>query len=82
MRRAWLIVAFVLLLSLDARGVIELWERFYVHPRYAVIEQLTGGGVFYWGTWALVVLFDLGVLWLTILVARRLRKSGSAPAAN
>lgn len=82
MRRTWLIVAFVLLLALDVRGVVELWDRFYVHPRYAVIEQLSGGRVIYWGTWALVVLFDVGVLWLTLRVAKRLRISGRAHAAN
>lgn len=78
MRRIWLIAAFVLLLAMDVRSVIELWERIVVHPGYASIEMLTGGTTLYWGTWALVVLFDLGVLWLTICVAKRLRTSATA----
>jgi hypothetical protein len=74
MRRVALIAALVFLLVLDARSVIEVWERVFVHSRYATVEMLSSGAVLYWTVWVLVGLLDLGVLWLTIRVAKRLRR--------
>jgi hypothetical protein len=73
MRRPWLIALFVVLLALDARGVIELFRAHH----HSALERLTGGNTLYWATWALVILFDLGVLWLTVRVGKRLRATAS-----
>jgi hypothetical protein len=70
-RRPWLIALLVVLFALDARNVFEL---LFAH-RHATLERLAYGSTFYWGTWALVLCFDLGVLWLTVRVAKRLRDS-------
>jgi hypothetical protein len=78
MRKPLLIVAFVFLVAMDMRAIIELWERLYLHRRWGAIERLTMGDTLYWVTWALMILFDLGVLWLTIRVGRRLRSPKSA----
>jgi hypothetical protein len=76
-RLRWLIVAFVFLLALNVRAIVELWERFYVHrDSAAVIERLNPGSALSALIWTLVILVDLGVLWLTIRVARRLRPPG------
>lgn len=74
MGRPWLITLFLVLLALDARSVIEL---FYAHRHFAV-ERLIDGNTLYWSTWALVILFDLGILWLTVRVAKSLRGPASA----
>jgi hypothetical protein len=63
----------MVLLALDVRAVIELWVRLYSHRHSGSIERLSGGDALYWGTWLLVVLFDLGVLWLTIHIGRRMQ---------
>ncbi len=74
-----MIVAFVLLLALNVRAIIELWERFYVHRHTdAVFERLNDGSALSTMSWTLVILFDLGVLWLTIRVGKRLRSSGTS----
>jgi hypothetical protein len=82
MRRSWLIAAFVLLLALDVRAVLELWMRFLVHRHSEAVNQLTAGHAVYWTVWALVIFFDLGVLWLTIRVGRRLRSLPSIVSSN
>ena len=78
-----MIVAFVFLLALNVRAIVELWERFYVHRHSAaVIERLNDGSALTALIWTLVILFDLGVLWLTIRVGRRLRSRGTSTASN
>jgi hypothetical protein len=74
MRRPWLIALFLVLLALDARSVIEpLYAR-----RHFAVERLIDGSTLYWSTWVLVILFDLGILWLTVRVAKSLRGPASA----
>jgi hypothetical protein len=75
MRRKRLIAAFVVLLALNVRAVVELWEHIHVDRRStSAVEQLAGSGTLSAASWTLVILFDLGVLYLTIRVGRRLRQ--------
>jgi hypothetical protein len=81
-RRTLLIGAFALLLLLDVRSVIEVSKWIFVHQEGPMERESAGllhdPVIFTWGAYVLVTVFNLGVLWLTIHVGRRLR----GPAAN
>lgn len=77
MRRILLVGAFVILLALDVRSVIEVSKWIFVHQE-GPMERETAGLVhdpvmFAWAAYLLATAFNLGVLWLTIHVGRRLR---------
>ncbi len=82
MRRALLIVAFVFLLAMDARSLVEVVGWIFVHQQ-GVYERETAGflrtpSALSWGAYIAATLFNLSMLWLTIHVAKRLRIPASA----
>jgi hypothetical protein len=75
-RRSLLIGAFALLLLLDVRSVIEVSKWILVHHEGPMERDSAGllhdPAIFTWGAYMLATAFNLGVLWLTIRVGRRL----------
>jgi hypothetical protein len=77
MRRTLLIGAFVLLVLLDVRSVVEV-SRWILVRQEGPMERETAGllhdpAIFTWAAYMLMALFNLGLLWLTIRVGKRLR---------
>lgn len=58
-----LILSFVLLLAADLWGVAEVWRL--------IFDRSHRGGVEFWEVFTTVVLFEVGLIWLTFWVGRR-----------
>jgi hypothetical protein len=71
----------VLLLVVDARNAIELWELIFSPERHVLLGPRFGGAIF-WGAFAVVVLFDACLMWLTITVGKRVRASFDSGIAS
>jgi hypothetical protein len=78
-RRTLLIGAFALLLLLDMRSVIEVSKWIFVHHEGPMERDSAGllhdPAIFTWAAYMVATVFNLGVLWLTIRVGRRLREN-------
>jgi hypothetical protein len=72
---------FVLLLAVDARDMIELWGLILAPELHVLLGPRFGGALF-WGAFAVVVLFDAGLIWLTIHVGKRIRAGFASRLVN
>jgi hypothetical protein len=65
MGRTGLALSLLLLIAADLWGVGEVWRLVFDHSHR--------DGVAFWGGFVVVVLFNVGLVWLTVRVAKRLR---------